>query len=180
MGGGRLAVEVGAAHVGEHRTRPVVDGHDGVVVDVAALQLFDPAQRRLAVLGGQLLVGEAIHVVADLRPLLRGGLVAVVVEGGDDVEPAGVEQLLALEQLVRLAAHGLHEVRRQVGGVTRRRELDLFGQGLVVFGLGDEVGLEHLLQHDVAGVDGLGRLRHHVAHLVAGVLLHRLRRRIQA
>ena len=120
------------ADVGEHGAGPVVDGHDRVVVDVAALELADPRDRGLAVLLDQLLLGEPVEVVADLRPLLGDDLVAVVVERRDDAQAVGVERLLALEQLVRLATDGEHEVRRQVGVVARRREDDLLGHGGVV------------------------------------------------
>ena len=48
------------------------------------------------------------------------------------VQTAGVEQILSLEQLVRLASHRVHEVRRAVPVVPGRRQDDLLGDRLVV------------------------------------------------
>ena len=50
----------------------------------------------------------------------------------------------------------------------------------VVLGLGDEPGVEHLVQHDVAHDDRLGGLGHHEARLAADLVLDRLGRWVQA
>ena len=176
----RLAEEAGAADVGEHRAGPIVDGHDGVVVDVATLQLGDPAERLIAVLVRELLVRHAVHVVRDLRPLLRGRLVPLVVEGRDDPQPTGVEQLLAVEQLGRLPPHRVDEMRRPVCLVVGRGQQHLLGDRRVVLGLGDEVRLQHLVQNEVAHRDGLGGYRYGPARLPADVLLDRFRRGVQS
>ncbi len=170
----RPAVERGGPDIREHGAGAVVDRHDRVVVDVAALELRDPGQRILAVFLDKPLVAQPIHVVADARPLLREALVAPVVEGGVDGETAGVEQILSLEQLVRLASHRVHEVRRAVPVVPGRRQDDLLCDRLVVLLLGDEVRPEHLGEHEVAHDDGLCRRRDHVDGRAVTLLLDSL------
>ena len=131
--GGRLAVEVGAADVGEHGAGAVVHRHDRVVVDVAALELADPAGAPASpYVSTSFGVAEPVHVVADARPLLGRRLVPLVVERGDDAQPAGVEQVLALEQVARLAPHGVHEVRGEELAALRRGQDDLGRERLVV------------------------------------------------
>ena len=63
--------------------------------------------------------------------------------------------------------------------VAGRGELDLLRDGRVVLGLGDELGLEHLGEHDVAHDDGLGGRRNDVAGLATGLLGNGLSGRVQ-
>ena len=97
-----------------------------------------------------------------------------------DGQTAGVEQVLSLEQLVRLASHGVHEVWRAIPVVPGRGQDDLLGDRLVVLLLGDEVRPEHLGEHEVAHDDGLCRRRDHVDGRAVTLLLDSLGRGVEA